>query len=200
MSSESSEGQRLKPLEVTCSSADCQSGLHYFKPNPRTKVSDEVGPCRYCGADLVDPERIQKHSLDDVDYTFQSLKQEKFRHHMWHVEIDLWAVNYAKRKGKCGLRLAAEHRIRKHLGPSSPAFDGRQTPREGCRNPICYAQHAVAVCCRKCMEYWHGVPQNQALTEQQIAYFTDLVMLYLLDRLPGLTDQGEKVPPIRSRR
>jgi len=29
--------------------------------------------------------------------------------------------------------------------------------REGSAEIVHYAQHATAACCRKCIEYWHGI-------------------------------------------
>ncbi len=119
-----------------------------------------------------------------------------FRHYMWHVEIDQRAINYARRKGVEGMREAVDHRLRKYLGPANPPFDGRQTPREGSGNPICYAQHAVAACCRKCMEYWYSISPNRCLTDHEIGYFVELIMGYVGDRFPALTKTGEHVPSI----
>jgi len=161
----------------------------------------KAGLCWQCGADLVDWSRVHKRELADVAYTFQSLKYELFRHHYWHTEIDLRAENHARRKGMVGMREAVEQRIRKYVGNGvpldGPTFDGRQTPLEG--NAIFYAQHATATCCRKCIEAWHKVPHDQDLTEEQIAYFTNIIMLYITERLPNLTEHGEKVAPIRKK-
>ena len=92
-----------------------------------------------------------------------------------------------------GLREAAEHRLRKYVGPPrSKLFrDGMQTPKKG--NAIFYAQHATATCCRKCIEAWHGIPREQALTNDQIGYMTQLLMHYVDKRMPELTPNGEKV-------
>ena len=95
------------------------------------------------------------------------------------------------------MRTAAEHRIRVSVGPAEPAFDGRQTGKSG--NPLFYAQHATATCCRKCIEYWHGIEQKRSLTESEIQYFAGVLKMFVDDRLPKLTETGEKVPPIRGR-
>jgi hypothetical protein len=47
------------------------------------------------------------------------------------------------------------------------------------------------------MEYWHGVEQKRPLTEEEIAYFTAMVNMFIDERLPDLRDAGEKVAPIR---
>jgi hypothetical protein len=160
---------------------------------------NQQGRCRTCGAELVDWSRVHKRNPADAAYTFAALKYELVRHYFWHVEIDLRAVNHARRKGKIGLQAAAEQRIRKAVGPAEPPFDGRQTPREGSGNVISYAQHATASCCRKCIAEWHGIPRGRELTEDEIAYLTTLAVLYIDERLPFLTQDGEKGPRLSGR-
>jgi hypothetical protein len=197
--------EELKPLKFSCKSTDCNNNLHCFlqKKTRKTKGNNPFGKCRECGAELVDWERVHRRDLSDVKHTFDSLKHEKFRHHYWHTEIDQKAVNHALKKGRIDLRKAATHRLRKYVGKvhempdgkKRPYRDGQQTPYSG--NSIYYAQHATASCCRKCVEYWHNIPQGRDLTEDEIAYLTDLVMLYIEEKLPQLTDQAQKVPRIR---
>jgi Domain of unknown function (DUF4186) len=193
--------EELKPLKLKCTSTDCKNNLHCFlqKQTPKMKTANQYGNCRECGAELVDWSRVHKRCLSDATYTFDALKKELFRHHMWEVEISQKAVNHARRKGKSGMGDAVEKRIRQSVGPAEPAYDGRQTPGADSdkANAIHYAQHATACCCRKCMEYWHNIPLGQELAEVEIAYFTDLVMLYINERLPFLTENGEQVPRLK---
>ena len=135
--------------------------------------------------------------MADAEHTVQALEYELIRHHFWHVTFDQHAVNYARRKGWLKLRPAVENRIRKSVGIKT-AFDGRQTPKAG--NPIYYAQHATATCCRTCIQEWHGIAPGVPLSEQQIGYMSDLCMLYLKQRLPQLTEFGERVPRIPKQR
>lgn len=198
MASEPEAGgkKKLAPLKITCTSTACDDGLHCFKQTKKEgKERVSGGKCRVCGADLVDFSRVQKRSLKDLEYTFKSLKFELIRHHFWHLEIDLRAMNYARRKGITGLRVAAEKRIRTSVGSAKPWRDGTQTPMSG--NPLYYAQHATATCCRKCIEYWHGVETSRPLTEEEIQYFTALANMFIQERIPNLAEYGEKVPPIR---
>ena len=190
--------KELKPLKITCTSTDCENNLHCFKATQRMKQKNEQGRCRQCGADLVDWKRVHKRNLSDIRHTFNSLKKECVRHHYWHKDIDRKAINHARRKGLIRLQEAAEHRIRKYVGPAEPYRDGIQTPSKG--NSIYYAQHATACCCRKCMEYWHNIPLGRDLTEKEITYFTELVMLYINEKLSTLTIEGETVPPIRRKK
>jgi hypothetical protein len=47
------------------------------------------------------------------------------------------------------------------------------------------------------LEYWHGIPQGQPLAEKELDYLSELVCLYIEDRIPDITDDGEYIPPIR---
>ena len=187
---------KLKLLKITCTSTDCEKGLHCFKQSRKMKAANQRGQCRTCGADLIDWNRLKKNDLADIDYAFSALKQEFIRHHFWHEPLDEKAVNYARRKGRIKLNEAARRRIEKSVGPANPSFDGRQTGKS--ENPIFYAQHATASCCRKCIQEWHGFPMGEELTENQIFYLTALVQRFLDERLPALSEISEKVPSVRT--
>ncbi len=188
--------KKLAPLKITCTSTACDDGLHCFRQaKKRGEERITGGRCRDCGADLVQFHRVHKRNLGDLEYTFKSLKFELIRHHFWHLDFDLRAMNYARRKGVLELHAAAERRLRSSVGPAEPWRDGTQTPMSG--NPIYYAQHATATCCRKCIEYWHGVEEGRELAEEEVQYFTALLRMFLDERLPDLPEHGEKVPPIR---
>jgi hypothetical protein len=196
MAEPQTDRKKLPRLNITCTSTACSDGLHCFRQASRTAKGHVVGgKCRDCGAELVDFSRVQQRNLKDLEYTFGSLKYELIRHHFWHLEIDQRAKNYARRKGRIGMRAAAERRIRKSVAPAEPAFDGRQTGNSA--NPLFYAQHATATCCRKCIEYWHGVAQKRPLSAEEVQYFTALVNMFVDERLPDLMETAEKVPAIR---
>ena len=106
-----------QPLGITCTSTNCESGLHCFRQAKKRGEGRVVGGhCRDCGVDLVDWPRVNKRDLRDVEYTFRSLKYELIRHHFWHQELDIQAVNYARRKGLNGLEVRGEKRVRQALG------------------------------------------------------------------------------------
>ena len=66
-----------------------------------------------------------------------------------------------------------------------PALDFNQTAMlDG--TIVHWARHATASCCRACMKYWHGVPLDQELTAEDVKYFRDLGMRYILLRIPDL--------------
>ena len=183
----------LKPLKVKCTDTDCRKDLHCFKATAKMKKSGESGVCRECGANLVDWKRLHKCDETDIDYTFECLRRELIRHHFWHVEIDEKAINCARRKGNVNLQSAVRSRIKSSISAPNNPYDGRQTPMEGSGNPIHYAQHATASCCRKCVEYWHNIPPNRALTDDEVDYLSSLAMLFLEERLPNLKPEGENI-------
>lgn len=182
-------------LEITCSSTDCENSLHYYGPSKRKQSLYPVGKCRVCGAELVDWDRIQQCLVKDVNYTFQMLQTECWRHKWWHIEVDEKAANYARRKGKLLLEEAVRKLLSKKVGTGNNPWDGRQTPKSG--NVIFYAQHATATCCRICIEYWHGIPRGRNITESELDYMTQLIMLYISKRMPDLADQGIYVKRIQ---
>ena len=188
-----------QPLQkITCTSYDCERDLHSFlrvRPGGNSYRSET---CRACQADLVDWGRLDRRDISDVEHTIGCLQKELIRHRYWHLKIDEKAMNHAKRKGTGGLREAAEHRLRKYVGPPRAKLfrDGSQTPLSG--NVIFYAQHATATCCRKCVEAWHGIERDRSLTNEEIGYMASLVMLYVEQRLPDLKTYGIRVPSKRS--
>lgn len=188
---------KLEPLAITCTSTKCDDGLHCFLQKKRIEKHSVGGPCRACNADLVVWHRVQKRNLDDVEYTFKVQRQELIRHEFWHREFDEKALNHARKKGRVQLRVAVDKRLRTSIGREMNPMEGRQTPFEG--NVIFYAQHALACCCRKCMEYWHGVEPGRVVTDDEIEYFTSLVEMYIQQRLPELPDEPQKVPSRRRR-
>jgi hypothetical protein len=188
------EFKKPPPLKISCTSTDCSHNLHCFKATKDMAVENR-GKCRVCNADLVDWNRVQRRDIGDAAHTFEALKNELIRHHFFHKEIDDGAVAHARRKGRNNLGIAVRSRLEKYLAPASPPRDGFQTPFQG--NSIYYAQHATACCCRKCLEYWHGIPQGRTLSEEELEYCRALIELYLEERLPRLKDEPEKVPPRR---
>jgi hypothetical protein len=168
---------------------DCERGLHTYRDS---KVLASIGGpiCKYCGASVVDWKRVQRRDIGDLASTLADLQTEKLRYDWWTREIDDRAMAHARREGLSGIRSATLVRLRSSVGKvydlpdgsRKPYRDGYQTPYSG--NVIYYAQHALACCCRKCMEYWHGIPNNRELTEEELIYFTELVIAYVCSRIP----------------
>jgi hypothetical protein len=190
----------LKPLKIKCTNSNCKGGQHCYKPTRKQKVEATVGQCRSCEESApFDWDRLHKIDLHDIDYTIKALKNELIRQHYWTNKIPKKVENYARRKGKRGILSTIERHIRKSVGAPADSFDGRQTPTEDSSNvnAIHFAQHGTASCCRKCIEYWYGIPQNRMLTDYEVLYLSQLGMRFISDRFPLMTDDGEKIPPIR---
>jgi len=180
-----------KKLDIKCTDSDCSNNLHCFRATKVMIRENTAGTCRQCGADLIDWSRIHKRALGDTSYTFDALKNELIRHHFWHKEIDEKAVRHAHKKGKKGVQAAAKKRLVSSIAKEQPYRDGYQTPYDG--NVLYYAQHATACCCRKCLEYWHDIPMGRELSDDELDYLAELVMLYVNERLPDLTEEGERL-------
>ena len=175
----------MKPLKITCNSVDCIKGLHCFLRTSRM-TAEQVGGCRACGVHAVDWERVGRRDPADAAFTFEELRKELIRHHMWEIPFDAKALDLATRRGRIDTYSRIASRLRSSIGKPAGAYDSRQTPMEG--NVIYYAQHATATCCRKCLGYWHGIDPAAPLDEAQLGYCSDLVKLYLDARLPDLAD------------
>src|SRR6266849_385643 len=136
---------QLKPLKISCKSTNCGNNLHCFQLSKKLLQQGPSGRCRSCGVQLVDWSRVHRMDLSDAKYTLEALRYEFIRHHFWHIPLSQYAIDYARRKGKIALRLAAEHRIQKAVGNPTHPVQGRQTPREDSptANAIHYAQHAT---------------------------------------------------------
>ncbi len=187
--------KKPEPLKISCTATDCKNDLHCFKATQRMPKEDR-GKCRECNADLVDWKRVQSRDIKDAAHTFDALKRELIRHTFFHREMDPWAINYARRKGRTDLKTAARTRLEKYLAPANPYRDGQQTPFE--KNPIFYAQHATATCCRTCLDYWHAMPKGRPLSDDEVEYCLALIEHYFDERLANVKAEGEHVPPIRA--
>ena len=191
--------EELPPLpKMACKETDCAKNLHCFLQNKQDSKPVSGGKCRECGAELVTWSRVHERKLQDAAYTFSMLRLEWIRHRFFHQPLTLRERNYAKRKGRVGMRAAAEKRIRDSVASEKPFMDGAQTPWTG--NILYYAQHAMACCCRTCIAEWHGIPGGRELNEDEIRYLTDLLCLYVDQRMPELTETGENVPSIRKKK
>ena len=157
---------------------------------------EKIGACCECGVSLIDWDRLASRQLSDIEYLFKVLRLEFIRYSFLVCPIDQHALNYARRKGRNELIKTTRERIRKSIGVACPPRDGRQTPKK--KNPIFYAQHATATCCRKCLEYWHGIPQGKVLTQEEVAYCVKLIEHYFCIRFPDLDETRTKVPYLKT--
>ena len=180
----------LTPLDVKCTTTRCGDNFHCFKTSQKMiEKYGKSGVCRDCGEDVVDWERIRKNDLKDADYTFDMMKLELLRHVCWNMPLATEIIDFALKRGKIKLREKAKKILLQKVGKAENFREGYQTPKDG-REIIHYAQHATATCCRKCMEYWHNIPMGIPLSNSQLEYATELVMLYVEQRINNLTAEG----------
>jgi hypothetical protein len=142
--------------------------------------------------DLVDWNTTQLRNLRDVGETFGYLKKEWIRHFFFHVPITPRIESYARHRGIKGLSEVLERQLRQgKMLRFDPDFDWQQTAM--LRGTIVHwARHATACCCRRCMKYWHNIPLDQELTNENIEYFKHLGLRYIELRLPTLSGLSEK--------
>ena len=89
---------------------------------------------------------------------------------------------YVAEKGPAELRKQAEKILCSRLAPAWPENDGRQTPMKG--HAVFIAQHALGICCRKCLAQWHGIPAGRPLTEMEITFLTNVIMAWIMEQCP----------------
>lgn len=167
---------------------DCARGLHFIEGST---IRNALGHllCRDCGGDVINWGRLYERNLADIPRTIAELRKDQFRNEWWSREFDAAALERAHHRLRGSLRAAAIQRIRQSVGrvyggARVPFRDGRQTPFTG--NVLYYAQHAMATCCRKCIERWHGIPNGRDLMPEEVEYLAILTARYVSTRLPRL--------------
>ncbi len=63
------------------------------------------------------------------------------------------------------------------VAPATIRNDGRQTPMRG--HPVFVAQHAMAICCRRCIAKWHKIPAGHAMTDEERGRLVALLMWWI---------------------
>lgn len=173
----------LTPLDISCTSTKCDDNFHCFKHSQKAfEKYKKDGVCRVCGANLVDWNRVHSKDLDDHEYTFNALRYELIRHIFWHANIEVDAINKAKKRGLDNLKEHAKVVLTSKIGKARNYREGYQTPKKG-KEIVHYAQHATATCCRPCLSYWHGIPEGRALRPKEIDYCSNLIMLFITERV-----------------
>jgi hypothetical protein len=179
--------KKLPKLGVTCTDSRCEQNLHCFRPK-RGMTPDQIGSCRSCGeTGLVDWERVHQRDPADIDYLRSALPHELIRHEFWRIEIPEHVRDLALRPQRGTLEEMLERSVRTRIGPpASELFrDGTQTPMPSSPDAriFHYGQHATATCCRKCLEYWHGLEAGVPLSGKDLKYMNTLVWRYVEEKL-----------------
>ena len=184
----------FEPLKIHCSDSRCEADLHCFSPNRRKKGWEKTysGQCQSCGKHLVDWDRMRARSLADVKGTFEELSREYIRHVFFHAPFDEKAKAEGRKFGLSGLKGRIRPLLEQKIGKAAIFRDGTQTKKEG--SALLYAQHATATCCRKCLEYWHGIERGRELTGEELSYCEAMVIAYLDARAGELLAEDKTKP------
>lgn len=177
--------------KLSCLDSDCDADLHCFRP--KSWIDPDPHPkCRACNADLIEWERLHRRDLDDSEFLFSELPKELIRHHFWHCEIPQTLRDSAERYRREVIAKRTTGAIRVKVGDVPDSWDGSQTTMDPDNGAQIYhwGMHATACCCRKCMQYWHGIPRDRVLTDEEIDYFSILVWQYVCARMSWEQDLG----------
>ena len=185
--------KKKKPslLGLTCGRSECEKGLHSFRPKRLDLGKIGMEPCNSCGIEIVPVGASLPRDLARFESTIALLDREWIRHFFLRAPVTPRIERFALGLGKEGiLAKATEHLARKKMLEFMPALDYNQTKMlDG--TIIHWARHALACCCRRCMAYWHGIPLNSKLSNQDIYYFQQLIGCYVERKLPSLSVTGQ---------
>ena len=122
--------------------------------------------------------------LADHAAAVAGLRTNRWRSEWWERALDPRALYQVSQTPLDELENRAKKRILQSIGrvvefrgKRQPFRDGYQTPLLG--DVIYYAQHGLALCCRKCVADWYGVPIGRDLTDSEVDSFVQLVMKYI---------------------
>ena len=119
--------------------------------------------------------QFEKHLLenmnDRINLTLNSLKKSKFRSKFKLSQKDR---DYIDTKGLETIRDHAYQFINARVAPAFPKNDSKQTPMRG--HPVFIAQYGTALCCRKCIQKWHGIGKGRTLGEAEVDFIVALIM------------------------
>jgi hypothetical protein len=160
----------LVPLQLTCAMTACKHGRHCLDYLRRPHKGDspvQPGQCRDCGTNVAELPALGGRRYGDVGELLETCsgqQSELIRAHYWHVQIDQWAYNQARRLGLREVRGRVEAAVTTAM-TRNDMWAGRGAAYS--QNIVAYAQHATATCCRRCAAYWHGLSPDSAVPPSQ---------------------------------
>jgi hypothetical protein len=175
----------IKPTRELFYFSECKRGLHSFFKSPN-RDSENNPLCRKCNTNAVNWEITKSKNIENVILLINELRKEWWRNYWWEKAIDETALAHANDFQKLSINVqkrikSSVGRVYEFNGKMQPYRDGYQTPYSG--NIIYYAQHAMATCCRYCIEYWHGIPAGRKLDDFEIKYLSDITFEYIKTRI-----------------
>ena len=112
--------------------------------------------------------------MDQCFNILDKLAKSKFRS---RFKLRTKELEYIKDKGLDTIHSHACDFIRDRVAPAEPVNDGKQTPMRG--HPVFIAQYATATCCRGCLERIHGIKKGHELSNEEIEYVVNTLMLWI---------------------
>jgi len=156
-------------INIDKNDSDCNHGLHNFT---NSILSNNELYCSKCGKSDVDWELLSSLSTD-YDKVFNELKKDKWHYDWFNTGIDNIALKNINNISDDQIR----DRLIKSIYKYNERIDRKQTPYT--RNIIYYAQHALGLCCRDCLEKWYRIPKIRVLTDKELDYFVNLIKEYI---------------------
>ena len=182
--------KKREKLDITCGDVKCEAGEHSFgQKKPRNEDRPPPSCCTTCGAAPVDWESVRKRDPSRIDFVIKSFRKEHIRAYFWDYDISQESKRRPLELGRNQMRLKVHNRLKEAIGPAKKFRVVTQTPLLKDDDPIHYAQHATATCCRKCVFCWHGIPEGRDLEENELKYLEAFVWRYLDAKIPELSEK-----------
>ncbi len=112
--------------------------------------------------------------MRDLDELFAALDRSRFRS---RFTLQGKEAAYLQERGPETILVHARQFVSDRLAEAEPANDGKQTPMRN--HPVFIAQHATATCCRGCLEKWHRIEKDRALSPAEIDYVVSVIERWL---------------------
>lgn len=113
--------------------------------------------------------------MNNMDVVLDKLSRSKFRSN-FHLSKKM--KEYVNNKGIDVIREHAYNFILTRIADNNIKNDGKQTPMKG--HPVFISQHALACCCRSCLEKWHHIPKDRELNGREVDYIVNLLMQWIV--------------------
>lgn len=108
------------------------------------------------------------------------LAQSKFRSRFCLREKELRII---AERGMAEVEHQSRQFLLQRLAPAVPQNDGKQTPMRG--HPCFVAQHATGICCRGCLQKWHGIPAGRELSTEELDSLVQILMSWIREHSAG---------------
>ena len=112
--------------------------------------------------------------MNKIDIMLAKLSKSKFRS-SFHLNKKM--KEYVSDNGMDVIKEHAYDFITSRLAGDVIENDGKQTPMKG--HPVFIAEHALACCCRSCLEKWHNIPKGRKMTSEEVDYLVNLIMSWI---------------------